>query len=143
MAGLRIFCRMLAMPLAAVIFVASFPVGAVHAGMIPTGQVIDDRSVSSDRDDVTRFLLRGDVRRQIEAFGVDPAEAAARVASLSDAEIGVIARRIGEAPAGGFFGFERNDFDNKAKLGIFAGFMLLILVIILILDALGYTDLIL
>ncbi len=83
---------------------------------------------STARARVEAFLARGQVRVQMRALGVDPDEARARVASLTDAEVARIDSRLQELPAGGSF------------LGFVVGAILLIMLIVLITDLLGYTD---
>jgi hypothetical protein len=61
-------------------------------------------------------------------LGVDPGEAAARVASLSDRQIQDIAGRIEELPAG------------QGAAGAIVGAALVIFIALLITDVLGYTD---
>ena len=46
-------------------------------------------------------LARDDVRRELERLGVDPDEAGARVAALSDQELAMLAENLEELPAGG------------------------------------------
>lgn len=59
-----------------------------------------------DRAQIKDFLAREDVRRVFVAQGVDPAEAAARVDSLSDSEVLQIQKHIEALPAGaGFLGW--------------------------------------
>jgi hypothetical protein len=81
-----------------------------------------------DRARVADFLARQDVRRQLEALGVDPAEAGERVALLTDAEAASLAGKLDELPAGGigFFGV----------MGIIA----LVFLVLIVLDYFGVTD---
>ncbi|MFZ5653612.1 MAG: PA2779 family protein [Pseudomonadota bacterium] len=46
------------------------------------------------------FLAQQQVRDLLERQGVDPADARARVAALSDAELAMISERLDELPAG-------------------------------------------
>ena len=77
---------------------------------------------SSHRDAIHGMLDRADVRAQLEARGVSPAEVKARVAALTDEEAAQIAQRIDEMPAGGILGL-----------------ILLVFVILLLTDILGLT----
>jgi len=75
---------------------------AVQAGgMITTSQVVSDMSRSADQEKVNAFMSRKDVQDQLVRFGVEPAEASQRLASLSDAELRKMAGAIDRAPAGG------------------------------------------
>lgn len=86
--------------LAAAMFTVSMPVGVVRAKMVETGPVIDRMEVAARRAEISAFLARSDIRDQLATLGVPADEAAARVASLSDAEVLQIAQKIDELPAG-------------------------------------------
>jgi uncharacterized protein DUF6627 len=90
----------------------------VQAGLVGTEAAV----ASGDRGAILSMLDRADVRAQLEARGVNPAQVKARVAALTDAEAAEIAARIDELPAGGILGF-----------------ILLVFVILLITDILGLT----
>ena len=74
------------------------------------------------------FLNRSEVHKQLKAWGVNPEEAKARVDSLTDQEIAEIAARIDQLPAGG------------SGLGAIVGAAVLIFLVLLITDILGFTD---
>ena len=89
--------------IAAVTFAFSMtllPVGPAHAGLISTDRLIQRENASADRERVSALVARDDVRKEFQKHGVNPDEAAARVAALSDAEIGQIADRLDSLPAG-------------------------------------------
>lgn len=92
------------------------------AAMVGTQAVVHE---SSDRTVVADFLQRSDVVAQLQAFGVSPEAATARVRALTDTEVAKLAEQIGELPAGG-----------NSILGI----AVLIFLILLLTDVLGYTD---
>ncbi|TMH40405.1 MAG: hypothetical protein E6H54_19170 [Betaproteobacteria bacterium] len=73
------------------------------------------------------LLERRDVRAQLEAYGVNPADVSARVAALSDDEAAQLADRIGTLPTPG---------DG---VGAVVGALLLVFIILLITDILGFT----
>ncbi|WP_151636257.1 PA2779 family protein [Noviherbaspirillum aerium] len=58
-------------------------------------------AVSGERDRVISFLSRDEVRKSIEAQGVDPQDAIKRVQAMSDEEVQQLAGRIDQLPAGG------------------------------------------
>src|SRR5262249_52106344 len=96
----RIAVRILAYPLIALFLITTVPLAPARAAFIGTEDVLQQRDLSADRERVARFLQRPDVRQQLAALGVDPREADARVAALSDQEIVKIAGRIDQIPAG-------------------------------------------
>jgi hypothetical protein len=118
--------RAIALIMAAVVLITAMPLGVAQAALITTDQVIGD--AADERGRVTAFLQRQDVRAQMVALGVDPAEAAARVASLSDREVRHVAGQIDRLPAG------------QGVIVALIGAAVLIFVILLITDILGLTD---
>jgi hypothetical protein len=75
------------------------PYQMAQAGMIGTEQVAQ-QSTHSDRSTVTDFMSRGEVASQLQAFGIDPATANDRVASMSDEEVRSLSGQIQSLPAG-------------------------------------------
>ena len=67
--------RAVALTMSVVLLITSLPAGLAQAAMITTDQVI---GVQDERGKVTAFLQRVDVRSEMVALGVDPAEAEAR-----------------------------------------------------------------
>ena len=106
----------------------SLPHKSAFAGMIGTETVLDATRGQEARDYLNRILAREDVRASLVAQGIDPLEAKARVDSLSDAEAVSLADQIEELPAGG------------SALGIIVGALLIVFIVLLITDILGYTD---
>jgi hypothetical protein len=96
-----------------------------HAVLIGTEQLLHRDTAA--RAKIDAFLARAQVRRELAARGVDPADVQARVAALSDEEAGRLAVRIDQLPAGG---------DG---LGDVLGALVLVFVILLITDLLGWT----
>jgi len=76
------------------------PVAPASAGMISTDRIIEQNQTNADRERVNAFVARDDVRKEFQKQGVNPDEAAARVAALSDIEIGQIAQKLDNMPAG-------------------------------------------
>jgi hypothetical protein len=76
------------------------PIAPASAGLISTDRIIEQEGVSADRERVNAFVAREDIRKEFQTHGVNPDEAAARVAALSDVEIGQIAQKLDNLPAG-------------------------------------------
>jgi hypothetical protein len=72
---------------------------SVQAAMIGSEQAL--MASTGDRERVLHFLDRGDVVTKLESMGVSPADARARVATMSDSEAAFVASNIEAAPAGG------------------------------------------
>ncbi|HEX5796168.1 MAG TPA: PA2779 family protein [Geminicoccaceae bacterium] len=120
--------KAVALSIAAAMVMSCLPLGAARAGLVTTEQLLDQTAAAGERERLAAVLQRDDVRRQMEALGVDRDEAVARLASLSDAEVREIAGRIDQLPAGQSF---------LAGVLIVAGAVLIALVI---LDLVGVTD---
>ena len=120
--------RTLAVFLAVMMAVMTLPMGLAQAKMVTTDQVIEESAPAEDRDRVLNFLMREDVQQHLTRLGVDPEEAARRVATLSDEEVEQIAGRLDELPAG------------EGSVGVVVGAILIIFLVLLITDLLGLTD---
>jgi hypothetical protein len=119
--------RPLAHLMVAVMFLTSLPLGVAQAGLITTDEILAE-SAPQDRERVAAFLEREDVREQMVALGVDPDEALARVASLSDEEVRQISGHLDRLPAG------------QSALGAVLGAILIIFLVLLVTDLLGLTN---
>lgn len=112
---------------AAAFLTAMLPMPAAHAALVSTDRVVTTESQEA-RAKINAFLSRDDVRQQMEALGVSPDQAKERVAALSDEEVAQIEGKLDSMPAGqDFFG---------AVLGV----ALVVFVVLLITDLLGYTN---
>jgi hypothetical protein len=96
----------------------SAPVPAL-AGIVGTDAVV----AGVERERLAGLLERSDVQARLQALGVDPAEARARVAALSDAEAAQLAAQMDALPAGGDV----------------LGAAVLIFLVLLFTDVMGYT----
>lgn len=97
---------------------------SVQAAMIGTDQVVAANLGEQNRAKIAAALNRPDVMAQLEQQGVDPLQAQARVAALTDAEAASVAGQIDSLPAGG-----------DSVLGV----LVFIFVLLLITDILGLT----
>ena len=71
------------------------------AGVIGTAEYLSATDRAGQVGSVQAALSRADVRAQLEKYGVDPADAVARVASLTDSELAEVSARMDSLPAGG------------------------------------------
>jgi hypothetical protein len=120
--------RHLALMLAIVMAVVTLPAGATQAAMVSTEQALTGDPTTGDRARVMAFLTREDVVRQMVALGIDPAEATARAAALSEVELSQIAGELDQLPAG------------QGAIGVVVGAAVLIFLVLLVTDILGLTD---
>ena len=107
----------------------TMPYQSVLAAMIETDATLGITVQGQEaRNTIKSILAREDIQAVLKAQGIDPLEARARVDSLTDAEAVRIADQIEELPAGGNF-----------LIGLLVA-VGIIVVILAITDALGYTD---
>jgi hypothetical protein len=71
------------------------------AGVIATQDYLSATDRAGQIASVQASLSRADVRAQLERFGVNTVDAAARVASLTDQELTEVAGKLDSLPAGG------------------------------------------
>jgi len=93
MALARTICRLL------VVLMVWTPYQVAQAAMIGTDQAVTSSS-SADRGALLSFINRTDVASQLQALGLDPANAKDRVAAMTDNEVQSLAGRINSLPAG-------------------------------------------
>ena len=116
----------------AALLVLVFAVSAVttpvtQAGMIGTGDFAAGAAVEQQRAELRELLATDEVRGQLERWGVDPDDAAARVETLTPAELREMAQRMEEMPAG-------------AGVSSVVNAIVLVFLVLLITDILGVTD---
>jgi hypothetical protein len=114
--------------LALFMLIISGPFQSVYAALIGTEAVLDSARGQEARDYLSQLLAREDVQNALVAQGIDPAEAKARVGSLSDEEAIHAAEKFDQMPAASGF---------LETLLIIA---FLVFIILLVTDIAGYTD---
>jgi hypothetical protein len=124
----RCIAKPLGVLLAAWVFLIAGPIQA-GAALVATETVIDPGRAQNARETVRSVLAREEIQAALRQQGIDPAEAQARAECLSDAEAIRLADAMETLPAGG-----------ASALGIIVGTLLIVFLILLITDILGYTD---
>lgn len=114
--------------LAVYFLLISGPYQAAMAALVDTEAVLDPARVASAREVVRSLMAREEIQAALAREGVDPQEARTRAASLSDAEVVRLADAVDRLPAGG------------SPVGIIVGAALIVFIVLLITDILGYTD---
>ena len=99
-------------------------VQSAQAALIGTEQVVAAGAAQQARIKVAAALQRPEVQAALGKYGVSAAEATARTAALSDAEVTSVAQQIDALPAGG---------DGVV------GALIFIFVVLLVTDILGLT----
>ncbi|HSG74934.1 MAG TPA: PA2779 family protein [Burkholderiales bacterium] len=90
-----------------------------HAGIVSSDVLV----AGAQHERLAGLLERSDVQARLKAYGVDPVQAQARVAALTDEEAAHLAAQIDELPAGGDV----------------LGAAVLIFLVLLFTDVMGYT----
>jgi hypothetical protein len=108
--------------------VISGPFQSVFAAMIGTETVMEASQGQEARNRIKQLLVREDVRQALINQGIDPREAGDRIDSLSDAEAVGVVDKLDQLPAGG------------GALEVFLIVSLIVFIILLITDIMGYTD---
>lgn len=73
----------------------------VSAGVIGTQEYLSAEARAGHLAEINAAISRADVQAQLVSLGVDPANAMARAAALSDAELAQVAQEMQTLPAGG------------------------------------------
>jgi hypothetical protein len=71
-----------------------------QAGMIGTDQVAAPAAQQVDRTTLLNMLGRSDVASQLQALGIDPAQAKDRVGAMTDQEVATLVGTLDSQPAG-------------------------------------------
>ncbi len=127
MHALRRFAPPLAPLLAFGVLALSLHTPAAHAGLASTQSVLDAAHGQAERARVSSFLQRDDVRAELLARGVSPAQVQARLDALTDEEVQTLASHIDQLPAGG-------------SLGSVLGVALIVFLVLLFTDIMGWTS---
>lgn len=114
--------------MAAVTLLIAVPYQPLLAAMVPTDATIYDNKAEEARDHLKSLISRNDIRKSLLSQGIDPDEAKIRVESLSDSEAIAVSDQIEQLPAGG------------GAIGVIIGAALIVFLVLLATDILGYTD---
>jgi len=101
MRSIRRHTQIIGIFMAVTMLLISTPYQSALAALIDTETVLDENQSQEARDYINQILAREDVRSALIAQGIDPLEAEARIASLSNSEIIQLSDQIENLPAGG------------------------------------------
>lgn len=93
-------------------------IASAHAPVAPAAML--RAGESTDRERIVSLLERREVQAQLQASGVDPAQARARIAAMSDEEVADLAAGMDQRPAAG-----RDSPEQIADAYNSAGFVVL------------------
>ena len=128
MKSIRRIAKPVSLFLAILMITIFTPCQTALAKMILTETVMESNRADEARAYVNRVLVREDLKAALMSQGIDMKEAKARIDSLSDTEIVLLADKIEQLPVGG------------DPLGTIIGAVVFIFLVLLITDILGLTD---
>ena len=105
----------------------SLPYQSALAALIGTEDLMGSQKAIEARAYIISVLAREDIQTALIARGIDPIEAQARVSTLTDQEAIQFADTMEQLPAGGLIGY-------------LVGLAVLVFLVLLVTDILGYTD---
>jgi len=105
----------------------SLPYQSTLAALIGTEELMGSQKAVEARAYISSVLAREDIQKALMARGIDPIEAQARVGTLTDQEAIEFAGTMEQLPAGGVIGY-------------IVGLAVLVFLVLLVTDILGYTD---
>lgn len=101
---------------------------SAQAEMVTTDTAVSKYAAHADRNFLLSELQKEEVRKEIIAAGVDPAEAEARLRAMSDEEVAILVRQIEDGSAGG------------DAFGTIVGALVTVFIILLVTDLLCLTN---
>ena len=114
--------------MATLMLLIAVPYQTILAQMIPTEVTNETNKVQEARDFLNELISRDDIKNYLTNQGINPLEAKARIDSLSDSEAIMVADQLEQLPAG------------SGAFGIIIGAALIVFLVLLVTDILGYTD---
>jgi len=121
------FVRYLARPLTPLITLAfialALTVPTIQAKMVSTQTMIEKKTIDDKRSHILKIITRTDVQKIMKGYGISPSEAQSRINSLTDQEVLSLSKNI-----------------NNMPVGAGGEVFLLLLLIVIILEATGVTN---
>jgi hypothetical protein len=114
--------------MATLMLLIAVPYQTILAAMIPTEMTNDTIKGQEARAFLNELISREDIQNYLTKQGIDPLEAKVRVDSLTDSEAVMVAEQLEQLPAGG------------GAIGVIIGAALIVFLVLLATDILGYTD---
>jgi len=121
MKSIRRYSQTTGIIMAVMMLLISTPCQSALAALINTETLLAENQSQEARNYIKHVLAREDVRATLIAQGIDPLEAEARIASLSDSEIIEIADQIENLPAG------------QGATGLVIGVLIIVVLVLVIL----------
>lgn len=97
--------------------------GQASAGVYTSEQAISSQQFQYNKQQVMSMVDTADVQQKLTTLGVSPADAKLRIASMTNQELMAFNQQMNEMPAGGIIGT-----------------IVTVLVVVVVLDLMGITD---
>lgn len=107
-----------------VIFIYGAVLSPALSAIVSSDELLSSYQATEKRTELAQLFDRADVQQELTKRGVDPALAKSRIVGMTDAEISKLTQDLEKLPAG------------QGVLGV----IVLVLVILLLTEILGYTD---
>lgn len=114
--------RIIAMLISFSVLIAGVPVSV--ADVVTSDEVLATQQQQYDKQQLVALIDDSAVQEKLVALGVDSADAKSRIANMTDSEIAAFNAQV----------------DNMPAAGSVAGTVLTVLIVIVVLDLLGVTD---
>ncbi|QBM17788.1 hypothetical protein MARI_19090 [Marinobacter sp. JH2] len=100
MNGIRRYAKQFSLVMAILMaFATTFSVSA-NAGMVGTGELIQQQQVNLDRQQLLNMLEQQEVKEKLAELGVSEDQVAERIQNLTPAELADFEQQLAEAPTG-------------------------------------------
>jgi parvulin-like peptidyl-prolyl isomerase len=100
MSELRAYLKQISLVMVAILTLATTFSTAAHAGMVSTGDMIQQEQTQLDRQQLLSMLEKQEVQNKLAELGVSQDQVAERINNLTPAELAEFEQQLAEAPAG-------------------------------------------
>lgn len=100
MTGLRRYLRQFSLVMAVMLALATTVSTTAHAGMVGTGEVLQQQQIDLDRQQLLSMLETQEVKDKLADMGVSEDQVAERINNLTPEELADFEQQLAEAPAG-------------------------------------------
>ena len=100
MSELRAYLRQISLVMVAVLTLATTFSTVAHAGMVGTGDMIQQEQTQLDRQQLLSLLEKQEVQDKLAELGVSKDQVADRINNLTPAELAEFEQQLAKAPAG-------------------------------------------
>lgn len=100
MSEIRNYLKQVSLVMAVLMAMATTFSTAAHAGMVGTGEIIQQQQTELDRQQLLTMLEKQEVQEKLAEMGVSKDQVADRIQNLTPAELADFEQQLAEAPAG-------------------------------------------